>query len=171
MKERWGDWAPPSGIRPQESVLRNPPFTPSPNQPMITYVYQRRVRYRECDPMGVAYHTHYLDYFEEARTEALRSVGLPYKALEDGGIIMPVVEATVRYHASAYYDDLLAVETVFAEVPRVRVPIDYRVRRAGEDAVLASGRVVLCFVDPARGRPVPAPEAVRHAFETARQAS
>lgn len=117
--------------------------------------------------MGVAYHTHYLDYFEEARTEALRSVGLPYKSLEDGGIIMPVVEATLRYHASAYYDDLLEVETVFAEIPRVRVPIDYRVRRRGEDAVLTSGRVTLCFVDTVRGRPIPAPDAVRAAFEQA----
>ena len=121
--------------------------------------------------MGVAYHTHYLDYFEEARTEALRSVGLPYKSLEDGGIIMPVVEATLRYRASAYYDDLLEIETVFAELPRVRVPIEYTVRRQGEETVLATGRVVLCFVDTERGRPIPAPEIVRTAFETAAEAA
>jgi acyl-CoA thioester hydrolase len=113
--------------------------------------------------MSVAYHTHYLDYFEEARTEALREAGVPYKALEDGGIIMPVVEARVRYLASAYYDDLLAIETVFEE-PRVRVPIHYTVRRDGEDTVLATGLVVLCFVDVQRGRPIPAPEVIRYAF-------
>lgn len=132
----------------------------------LTYTYLRRVRYRECDPMSVAYHTHYLDYFEEARTEALREAGLPYKALEDSGIIMPVVEARVRYLASAYYDDLLAIETVFEE-PRVRVPIHYTVRRDGEDRVLVTGEVVLCFVDVARGRPILAPEAVQAAFERA----
>ncbi|HLT46188.1 MAG TPA: thioesterase family protein [Rubricoccaceae bacterium] len=138
---------------------------------MLSYVYRRRVRYREADPMGVAYHTHYLDYFEEARTEALRAIGLPYKAIEDGGVIMPVVEASVRYLASAYYDDLLEIETVFEEMPRVRVPIGYTVRRAGEEAVLATGRVVLCFVDPARGRPIPAPAAVRDAFARAENAA
>ena len=114
--------------------------------------------------MGVVYHTHVLDWFEAARTEALREAGLPYRELEANGIIMPVVEATLRYHASVLYDDLIEIEAVFAEAPRVRVPIDYAVRRSGEDDVLISGRVTLCFVDPERGRPVPAPDAVRALF-------
>ena len=50
------------------------------------HTYRHRVRYRECDPMGVVYHTHYLDYFEEARTEALRSFGLAYRELEESGL-------------------------------------------------------------------------------------
>ena len=133
--------------------------------PALTYTLLHRVRYRECDPMGVVYHTHYLDWFEAARTEALRAAGLPYKSLEDAGIIMPVVEATLRYHGSARYDDLLEVEATFAERPRVRVPIDYAVRRTGETEVLVSGRVVLCFVDVARGRPTAAPEGVTAAFD------
>ena len=132
----------------------------------LKHTYLRRVRYRECDPMSIAYHTHYLDYFEEARTEALRDAGLPYKSLEDAGIIMPVVDAQIRYHASAYYDDLLAIETTFEE-PKVRAPIHYAVRRVDEEKVLVSGTVVLCFVDVARGRPVPAPQAVREAFDRA----
>jgi len=134
---------------------------------MLRHVYHRRVRYREADPMGFAYHTHYVDYFEEARTEALRAIGLPYKSIEDAGVIMPVVEVSVRYRASAYYDDLLEIETVFEALPRVRVPIAYTVRRAGEEAVLATGRVVLCFVDVKRNRPIPAPPAVADAFERA----
>ncbi|MEO0557518.1 MAG: thioesterase family protein [Bacteroidota bacterium] len=138
-----------------------------PSVPALRHVYRHRVRYRECDPMGVVYHTHVLDWFEAARTEALREAGLPYKALEDSGIIMPVVEATVRYHSSVFYDDLIEIEAVFAEAPRVRVPIDYAVRRAGEDAVLLSGRVTLCFVDPKRGRPVLAPESVQRIFASA----
>lgn len=115
--------------------------------------------------MGVAYHTHYLDYFEEARTEALRAAGLPYKELEAAGVILPVVEASVRYLAPAAYDDLLEIEAVFEALRGVRVPIAYTVRRAGEEAVLATGRVVLCFVDAARGRPIAPPESVRAAFE------
>ncbi|MEM1118340.1 MAG: thioesterase family protein [Bacteroidota bacterium] len=137
---------------------------------MIRYVHRHRVRYRECDPMGVVYHAHVLDWFEAARTEALRSAGLPYADLEAGGVIMPVTEATVRYHASARYDDEVEIETTFPEVG-VRVPIDYAVRRAGEDAVLMSGRVTLCFVDVARGRPVPPPAAVQAAFDRAEAAA
>lgn len=134
---------------------------------MIRYTHLHRVRYRECDPMGVVYHAHYLDYFEAARTEALRAHGLPYRALEEAGVVMPVVEASVRYHAPARYDDLLEIETAFLDPPGVRVPIDYRVRRQGEAAVLVTGRVVLCFLDAARGRPIPAPERVRAVFARA----
>lgn len=132
--------------------------------PILRYVHTHRVRYRECDPMGLAYHTHALDWFEYARTEALRSAGLPYRTLEETGIIMPVVEATVRYHAPVYYDDVIEIETLFVEMPRVRVPIEYRVCRKGENATLVSGMVTLCFVDREKNRPAPAPEMVLQAF-------
>lgn len=135
--------------------------------PALTYVYRHRVRYRECDPMGVVYHAHYLDWFEAARTEALRSAGLPYADLEAAGVVMPVVEASLTYHGSARYDDVVEVEATFPELPRVRATVDYAVHREGESAVLVSGRVVLCFVDTARGRPVAAPALVVEAFERA----
>ena len=123
-----------------------------------------RVRYRECDPMGVVYHAHYLGYFEAARTEALRAWGLPYKALEDAGVQMPVVEAALRYRRPARYDDLLEVEVSFPEPPGARVLTRYQVRREGEDATLVEGDVTLCFFDLARGRPVACPPAVREAL-------
>ena len=131
--------------------------------PDLTFTHRHRVRYRECDPMGVVYHAHVLDWFEAARTEALRAAGLPYRQLEEAGVVMPVVEVAVRYHASVRYDDLVEVEAAFPEVG-VRVPVEYAVRREGEAAVLISGRVTLCFVDVARGRPVPPPAAVRAAL-------
>lgn len=132
---------------------------------MYAYTYEHRVRYRECDPMGVVYHTHYLDYFEAARTEALREAGVRYRDLEASGIIMPVVSATVNYKGPARYDDLLTVEARFTEMPSVRVPIDYVVTRTGESTVLATGHTDLCFMDADRRRPVRIPDSVRAAFE------
>ena len=132
----------------------------------MSYVYphHHRVRYRECDPMGVVYHTHYLDYFEEGRTEALRDLGVRYRDLEESGIIMPVVEADVRYRAPAYYDDVLVVDVAFKELPSVRVPIAYTVRRDGEDTLLAEGHTTLCFMDAERRRPTRAPATVQDTF-------
>lgn len=115
--------------------------------------------------MGVVYHTHFLDYFEAARTEALRAQGLTYRRLEERGVMMPVVEANVRYRRPARYDDLLLVETRFEpERPLVRLPTRYRVRREGEEPVLVEGAVTLCFMDAARRRPVRAPETMRQLF-------
>lgn len=134
----------------------------------LVYVHVHRVRYRECDPMGVVYHTHYLDHFEAARTEALRACGLAYKSLEAAGILMMVTDAELRYHRPAHYDDVIEVETTFTDVAGPRIPITYAVRRQGEPRVLVSGRVVLCCVDRATMRPLPTPAAVREAFERGR---
>lgn len=131
------------------------------------YDHHHRVRYRECDPMGVVYHTHYLDYFEAGRTEALRALGVSYRSLEAGGIIMPVTDVSVRYHAPAHYDDLLTITVHFDERPAVRVPIEYAVRRQDEDEVLATGHTTLCFLDAETRRPTAPPEAVRAAFANA----
>lgn len=130
-----------------------------------TYPHHHRVRYRECDPMGVVYHTHYLDYFEEARTEAMRDLGLAYRRLEDDGIIMPVVNVTINYKGPAHYDDLLVVEAHFGKMPVVRVPIDYTVHRKNEEDVLATGHTDLCFMDAERRRPIRVPEPVHEVFE------
>jgi acyl-CoA thioester hydrolase len=129
------------------------------------YEYRHRVRYRECDPMGVVYHTHYLDYFEAGRTEALRDLGVRYRDLEAEGIIMPVVEANVRYRGPAYYDDVIVVEVAFEEPPRVRVPIEYSVHREGEDDTLVTGHTTLCFMDAERRRPTRPPQQIRDTFD------
>lgn len=109
--------------------------------------------------MGIVYHAHYIDYFEFARTEALRSSGLSYKSLEDSGIIMPVLDLVVRYHSPARYDDLLEIQCdMQLSDSNVRVRFDYEIRRKGEAQLLVSGHVQLCFFDAARKRPTAAPD-------------
>ena len=56
----------------------------------MAFIHHIRVRYAECDRMGFVHHSNYALYFEEARTEYLRSLGVNYKQLEDEGIIMPL---------------------------------------------------------------------------------
>ena len=117
--------------------------------------------------MGVVYHTHYLDYFEAARTEALRELGIAYRDVEARGIIMPVIDLDVQYKRPAHYDDLLDIVTRFETMPSVRVPIAYSVRRAGASDVLATGTVTLCFMDAERRRPTRPPDGMRRTFERA----
>lgn len=136
---------------------------------MIRYTYQHRVRYRECDPMGVVYHTHYLDYFEAARTEALREFGLAYRELEEEGIIMPVTKVTVDYHRPAHYDELLDIHTAFPDTPETRIPIDYEVFSTNREPRLVSGRVELCFVSRSSRRPIAPPESITNVFAAVHQ--
>ncbi len=103
----------------------------------VTY----RVIYGDTDTGGVMYYGNYLRLFEIGRTELLRAHGLTYREIEESeGLILPVVEAHVRYKAPAHYDDLLTVETRLAEVKPHRVRFDYEIKREGR--LLAQGYTV-----------------------------
>ena len=120
-----------------------------------------RVRYGEVDRMGVAYHAHYLVWFEHGRTEFLRSLGGTYRRLEEEGTLLMVVETGVRHHGPATYDDLITVRTRLAELRPVRMRFEYEVHREGE--LLATGFTVLAATDP-KGRPQRTPRAFREAI-------
>jgi acyl-CoA thioester hydrolase len=98
-----------------------------------------RVRYPETDQMGVAHHSHFLVWFEIGRTELMRAQGCAYAELEASGVWMPVVEASCRYVSPARYDDELAIETVLEEVTRVTARFSYRIMRARDGVLLATG--------------------------------
>ena len=70
-----------------------------------------RVRYGETDKMGYCYYGNYAQYFEVARVEALRELGLSYKELEDQGIALPVKDYSVEFKRPAKYDDELIIKT------------------------------------------------------------
>ena len=116
-----------------------------------------RVRYSECDPMGVAHHTAYPVWFEIGRTELLRSAGLEYASLESEGIFLAVVKLDVTYKRPARYDDVLQVETKLIECGRVKIHHQYTLRREAE--TLATARTVLACIGR-DGRPMEVPAVI-----------
>src|SRR5258708_7704862 len=88
-----------------------------------------RVRYAETDRMGLLHHANYLVYFEQGRTELLRSMGLTYKDLEDQGYLLVVTAVEVRYRGPAYYDDVLTLRTMVSRTRMARIDHRYEVRR------------------------------------------
>ena len=124
---------------------------------MISFDTQIRVLYRDTDKMGVVHHANYIVYYEAARNELFRSIGLPYTMLEERNIVMPIVEVESKYKAPAYYDDLLTVRATMKEMPFVRAIVEYEVyNEAG--TLLNVGKTVLGYVDIERKRPCRAPE-------------
>ena len=107
---------------------------------------QIRVRYAETDRMGLLHHSHYLVYFEQARTELLRAVGGNYKELEDQGVLLVLTRAEVRYKSPAYYDDVLTIRTTVVRTTPVRLEHKYEVfGPAGK--LVADGLTTLACVD------------------------
>lgn len=128
------------------------------SSPAPVHETEVRVRYGEVDRMAVVYHANYLVFFEQGRTEYLRSLGGTYRRLEEEGTLLVVVETGVRHHKPAHYDDLLTVRTRLTRLKPVRMRFDYEVLRDG--VLLASGFTVLASTDP-DGRPRRVPEAFR----------
>ncbi|HLP39316.1 thioesterase family protein [Lacibacter sp.] len=106
-----------------------------------------RVRYSETDQMNVVYHGNYAQYFEVARAEAIREMGITYKEIEEMGIVMPIVELHTKFLRPAKYDDLLTIKTQLRELPTGhRIEFHHEVYNE-EGKLLTIGRVVLYFLD------------------------
>jgi len=138
---------------------------------MIKHSTSIRVRYADTDQMRSVYYGKYFEYFEQARSELLRSLGLPYTEIENQGILLPVIEAHARYKKSARYDDLLIVETIVKELPVARVRIEYKVVVEGGTESIVEGYTVHGFVNAATGRPTRAPAMFLQTLEEAMKQS
>src|SRR5216683_3014191 len=104
-----------------------------------------RVRYAETDRMGLLHHANYLVYFEQARTELLRSLGVSYRDMEDQGYLLVLTRVGVHYRRPARYDDLLTLRTTVARTTSVRIDHRYEVFRDG--TLVAEGSTTLACVD------------------------
>lgn len=98
-----------------------------------------RVRYGETDKMGVAYHAHYLNWFEMGRTEFCRASGKSFSQWESEGIMLPVVEAHCRYKSPLLYDDEIEIETSVTKLSRVSVTFTCRIFHADTHRLAAEG--------------------------------
>jgi len=125
--------------------------------PIISYSHPMRSRYGETDKMGYVYYGRYLEYFEVARTEMIRSLGLPYQKLEEAGIMLPVIHSEISYKAPVYYDELMQVEVLVYEIPVVRLQTFYRVITDRLEMPHVLGEVSLCFMDSQSRKPCRAP--------------
>ena len=105
-----------------------------------------RVRYADTDQMKFVYNGKYLEYFEVSRTEMMRELGLPYKEIEDNGYLMPLIESHLEYKKSAFYDELLEIETRVENLPLAKVHIDYIIRKVETQEIVVEGYTDLVFV-------------------------
>jgi acyl-CoA thioester hydrolase len=117
-----------------------------------------RVRYAETDRMGLLHHANYLVYFEQGRTELLRSQGFTYRDIEDQGFYLVLTKLQVRYRSPAYYDDLLTLRTTVVRTTLVKIEHKYELLRGG--VVLAEAETTLGCVDR-EGKVQPLPDSLR----------
>lgn len=93
------------------------------------HVHPIRVRYNETDAMGVVFHTNYMAWFENGRTELIRSAGYPYRRVEEAGLLLPLLDMDCSFHAPAKYDDCVAICTRVEGFTPMRLSFRSQIRR------------------------------------------
>ena len=119
-----------------------------------------RVRYAETDQMGYCYYGNYAQYFEVARVEALRSLGVTYKTMEENGILLPVVDFSIKYLQPAYYDEELTILTNVVKEPTIRIFFTYETYNEKKEKI-NFGETSLVFLNKKLKKPVNCPKNLR----------
>ena len=132
---------------------------------MYQFETQIRVRYAETDQMGYVYYGNFAAYYEVARTEAFRSLGIQYKQMEKDGVMMPVLEMRTKYIRPARYDDLLTLKMMLRTKPAgARILFEYEVLNEAKE-LLTVGETTMVFVNMETGRPIPVPQDILSKLE------
>jgi acyl-CoA thioester hydrolase len=118
-----------------------------------------RVPYADTDQMGVVYYANHFVYFERLRNEMLREAGLPYRELEQMGILLPVGEAHCEYHQPARYDDMLDLVGWAELLSPMRLRANVEIWRDGE--LLAKGYTIHVSISAQTFKPIRLPKEVQ----------
>ncbi len=141
--------------------------TPPPPSGQIQgtlHLFPVRVYLEDTDLTGIVYHANYLRWFERARSDLLRLVGVDQRAAaESGAGSYTVVEVAIRYLRPAKLDDAVTVETTALELRAASARLQQRALRAGE--LLAEAEVRVGFIGP-DGRPRRQPAEWRSVFDS-----
>ena len=130
---------------------------------MYSYETIIRVRYNETDRMGYLHHSVYASYFEIARTEMMRNLGISYKEMEDSGILLPVYALNIGFRQPAFYDDNLTVKSMLTMLPVVKLIIEYEVINQNRQLICTATSTNV-FISASSRKPIRAPESLIQKF-------
>ena len=131
--------------------------------------YYRQVFYYETDKMAIVHNANYLGIFEEARLFFMERIGVPYPQIEEAGILIPQVEAYVRYHQTLKYGDEFYVAVSLSEFNGARMKYLYEIHRASDEELIATGFTSHCFVDEVKRLPLSLKRHIPDAYEKMKQ--
>jgi acyl-CoA thioester hydrolase len=131
------------------------------------YTFPVRVYWEDTDAGGIVFYANYLKFFERARTEWLRSLGIAQSQLREatGGMFV-VSETAVRYLRPSRLDDRLLVTAALAEGGRASLTIAQQARLDPSGELLAEGTIRIGWVDAATLRPARIPASILDALTT-----
>lgn len=110
--------------------------------------YRRKVNYYETDRMNIVHHSNYARFLEEARLDYMRQVGIAYEAMEQKGIIIPVLELHHTFLRSIGFGDTIEVHIHLIKLTAVRFRMKYEIYNSETGELIHRAETAHAFVDP-----------------------
>ena len=128
-------------------------------KPPFKYASLTRVGFSDTDAQGIVYYGRYLPYFDQARVEYSRHLGLLGAGPQEHEFVMRA--NTIEYHAPARFDDLLEVFIRVSRIGRTSVTYECAAYRVDDDALMVTAQQTLVLVDLDERKPFPIPDDFR----------
>lgn len=106
-----------------------------------------QVRFSEVDSLGIAWHGHYVRYFEDGREAFGAAHGLGYLDVYRAGLVTPIVKLSCDYKRPLTYGDSVLIETTFIDSPAARIHFSYKIFKLGQPELVAEGETTQVFLD------------------------
>ncbi|WP_010247397.1 acyl-CoA thioesterase [Acetivibrio cellulolyticus] len=100
------------------------------------------VRYAETDQMGIVHHSNYPIWYEAARTDFIKSIGMSYSDIEKSGFMLPLLELKSCYKGAAKYEDELIVTTKIKQISFTRITFYYEVYNKNSNILINYGETM-----------------------------
>lgn len=130
---------------------------------MIEHHYTFRVKYPDTDKMGTMHHSNYARYYEAARWELLRDIGVSYASIEEAGKMLPVITMKIKFHKTTFYDALLRIDTRLKALKGPRIWFTYKIFNENNE-LINEAETELAFVSCETWKPCGPPDFLLNAI-------
>lgn len=112
----------------------------------ISFTSEVRIRFAECDPLGIVWHGNYIQYFEDGREAFGRHHGISYLDLEKHKFSTPIVKSSCEHKLPLKYGDVVTIKTTYVDSAAAKMIFKYEILNS-EGKVVCIGETVQVFVE------------------------
>ena len=109
--------------------------------------YVHHAQYYETDQMSIIHHSNYIRWMEEARLDFMSQCGVPYKELEEMGIIIPVLSVSCEYRSMVHFDDDVIIHVKVVRYSGIKMNLEYTFTNVATGELTTTGTSSHCFLN------------------------
>ncbi len=117
------------------------------NMKILKSTFEIPIRFSNADPMGIVWHGHYIQYFEDGREAFGKEHGISYRQVVEHNFTIPIVSISCDYKRPLKYGDTVIIETIYKNSDAAKIEFDYILYRGSDSLVAATGKSTQVFLN------------------------